>query len=65
MKFYHFFLTEIDSEEMEVASDTLQLVDLRNNPLTPSCHTLIKNVKNQLGYNVLLSEREIEDWEKI
>lgn len=58
------FYAEVDSEEM-IASDSLELVDLRNNPLTPSCHTWIKNLKPQLSYNVLLSERELEDWEDL
>lgn len=48
-----------------IASDSLELVDLRNNPLTPSCRTWIKNLKPQLSYNVLLSEREVEDWEDL
>uniref|UniRef100_A0A336LJ76 CSON005652 protein n=1 Tax=Culicoides sonorensis TaxID=179676 RepID=A0A336LJ76_CULSO len=57
-------IIEIDSEEM-ITSESLELVDLRNNPLTPLCHTWIKNLKPQLSYNVLLSDREKEDWEDL
>ncbi|XP_063695483.1 leucine-rich repeat-containing protein 20 isoform X2 [Culicoides brevitarsis] len=57
-------IIEVDSDEM-IVSDSLEVVDLRNNPLTPSFHTWIKNLKPQLSYNVLLSERELEDWEDL
>lgn len=57
-------IIEVDSDEV-IASDSLEVVDLRDNPLTPMCHNYLKNIKSQLPYELLISEREKEDWEDI
>jgi len=51
---------EVDTDEI-IASDSLELVDLRNNPLTPRAHEWLKSVK--LSFHIELSERKKESWE--
>lgn len=46
-----------------ISSDTLELVDLRNNPLTPSCHEVLKNAR--VPFKIEISERKKEDWEDL
>lgn len=50
---------EIDTEEM-VASDKLELVDLRHNPFTRVTHK--KLLKAEVPYKIELSEVVEEDW---
>lgn len=46
-----------------IASDSLELVDLRHNPLTPKCHALLKNAR--VTFHIELTERKKEDWEDL
>jgi hypothetical protein len=46
-----------------VVSDSLELVDLRKNPLTPMCREMLKNVN--VTFHIELSERVREDWEDL
>uniref|UniRef100_A0A2M4CRT7 Putative leucine-rich repeat lrr protein associated with apoptosis in muscle tissue n=1 Tax=Anopheles darlingi TaxID=43151 RepID=A0A2M4CRT7_ANODA len=55
-------IIDIDRDEI-IASDSLEVVDLRHNPLTPMCHDLLKHAR--LSFRIELSEREKEDWEDL
>lgn len=55
-------IIDIDRDEI-ITSDSLELVDLRHNPLTPMCHELLKNAN--VSFRIELSEREKEDWEDL
>ena len=55
-------IIDIDRDEI-IASDSLELVDLRHNPLTPMCHDLLKHAV--LSFRIELSERVKEDWEDL
>lgn len=55
-------IIDIDTDEM-IVSNSLQLVDLRNNPLNPQCHVFLKQLK--VSFHIELSERELEDWERL
>lgn len=46
-----------------IASESLELVDLRHNPLTPRCHEMLKNAR--VGFHIELTERKKEDWEDL
>lgn len=56
-------IIEVDGDEGMIRSDSLELVDLRNNPLTPQCHDRLKSV--QFKFRLELSDREKEDWEDL
>lgn len=55
-------IIDIDRDEI-ITSDSLELVDLRHNPLTPMCHELLTNAN--VSFRIELSEREKEDWEDL
>lgn len=46
-----------------IASESLELVDLRHNPLTPQAHDLLKAAR--VNFHIELSERKKEDWEDL
>lgn len=55
--------TDIESDQV-IASESLELVDLRSNPLTPQCYKMLKNA--QVKFHIELSTRRIkEDWEDL
>lgn len=62
---FHFLTPHSDIEsDRDIASKTLEFVDLRSNPLTPQCYKLLKNA--QVSFHIELSERRIkEDWEDL
>ncbi|XP_055539908.1 leucine-rich repeat-containing protein 20 isoform X2 [Wyeomyia smithii] len=55
-------IIDIDRDEI-IASDSLELVDLRHNPLTPICHELLSNAN--VSFRIELSERVKEEWEDL
>jgi Leucine-rich repeat (LRR) protein len=55
-------IIDIDTDEV-ITSDSLEFVDLRNNPLTPMCHNLLKNAN--LTFKIEVTEREKEEWEDL
>ncbi|EDS31539.1 conserved hypothetical protein [Culex quinquefasciatus] len=55
-------IIDIDRDEI-ITSDSLELVDLRHNPLTPMCHELLRNAN--VSFRIELSEREKEEWEDL
>lgn len=55
-------IIDIDRDEI-ITSDSLEVVDLRHNPLTPQCHELLKNAN--VSFRIELSEREKEEWEDL
>lgn len=55
-------IIDIDRDEI-ITSDSLELVDLKHNPLTPMCHELLKNAN--VTFRIELSEREKEEWEDL
>ncbi|XP_065083848.1 leucine-rich repeat-containing protein 20 isoform X2 [Ochlerotatus camptorhynchus] len=55
-------IIDIDRDEI-ITSDSLELVDLRHNPLTAMCHELLNNAN--VTFRIQLSEREKEDWEDL
>lgn len=56
-------IIEVDADEGMINSDSLELVDLRHNPLTPQCHGRLKNAT--VKFHIELSDREKEDWEDL
>lgn len=46
-----------------ISSDSLEVVDLRKNPLTPQCLERLKSAK--VTFHIELSERVIEEWEDL
>lgn len=46
-----------------ITSDSLELVDLRKNPLTPQCLDRLKNAI--VSFHIQLPERVKEDWEDL
>lgn len=46
-----------------VTSKTMELVDLRNNPLSKSCHDILSNAN--VTFRIDISKREKEDWEDL
>lgn len=55
--------TDIESDHSMIASESLELVDLRHNPLTPQTHELLKAAR--VNFHIELSERKKEDWEDL
>uniref|UniRef100_A0A182LTE2 Leucine-rich repeat-containing protein 20 n=1 Tax=Anopheles culicifacies TaxID=139723 RepID=A0A182LTE2_9DIPT len=55
-------IIDIDRDEI-ITSESLELVDLRHNPLTPICHDLLKHAV--VSFRIELSDREKEDWEDL
>lgn len=55
-------LSDIEADQI-ITSDSLELVDLRKNPLTPQCFDRLKNVR--VSFHIELSERILEDWEDL
>lgn len=53
---------DIEFDQM-ITSDSLEVVDLRKNPLTPQCLDRLKNAR--VTFHIELSERIIEDWEDL
>lgn len=53
---------DIECDQM-ITSDSLEVVDLRKNPLTPQCLDRLKNAR--VTFHIELSERIIEDWEDL
>lgn len=56
-------IIEVESDEKSIKSESLELVDLRNNPLTPQCYERLRAAK--LHFHIDLSERVQEDWEDL
>lgn len=56
-------IIEVEADEGMIRSDSLELVDLRNNPLTPQCHEWLK--KATVKFHLELSDRAKEDWEDL
>lgn len=54
--------TDIESDEI-ITSESLELVDLRKNPLTPQCLDRLRNAR--VTFHIMLPERKIEDWEDL
>lgn len=52
-------IIEIDTDQM-IVSDSIESVDLRNNPLTRVCHRKLKNAK--VNFHIEISEFKDEDW---
>lgn len=50
-------------EDDQIASDSLEYVDMRRNPLTPQCYERLKTVR--VSFHIELSERMKEEWEDL
>lgn len=46
-----------------ITSDSLEVVDLRKNPLTPQCLEQLKHAK--VSFHIELPERILEEWEDL
>lgn len=46
-----------------IASDSLELVDLRHNPLTRETHEMLRAAR--VNFHIKLSERKLEEWEDL
>lgn len=60
---YFIFVSDIEADHKLIASDSLELVDLRNNPLTPQCYESLKSAP--VNFHIELTERQKEDWEDL
>ncbi|XP_037030125.1 leucine-rich repeat-containing protein 20 isoform X2 [Bradysia coprophila] len=56
-------IIDIEGDQKQISSDSLELVDLRNNPLTPQCYESLKNAP--VNFHIELTERQKEDWEDL
>ena len=57
-----FVYTDVENDEI-IASDSLELVDLRKNPLTPLCLDRLRNAR--VSFHIELPERKLEEWEDL
>lgn len=55
-------IIDIDRDEI-ITSDSLEVVDLRHNPLMPICYELLRNAN--VSFRIELSERAKEEWEDL
>lgn len=56
-------IIDIEADHKQISSDSLELVDLRNNPLTPQCYEALKNAP--VTFHIEVTERQKEDWEDL
>lgn len=56
-------IIEIDFDLLDPEATSLDMVDLRFNPLTSSCFDILKKAK--VNFKIELSEREKEEWEDL
>lgn len=56
-------IIDVEADERMIRSTSLEMVDLRHNPLTPQCHERLQGA--QLKFEVVISEREQEEWEDL
>lgn len=56
-------IIEIDFDLLDAENNSLELVDLRWNPLTGICYDILKAAK--IGFKIELSERQKEEWEDL
>ncbi|KAG4079255.1 hypothetical protein HA402_006978 [Bradysia odoriphaga] len=56
-------IIDIEADQKQISSDSLELVDLRNNPLTPQCYESLKSAP--VNFHIELTERQKEDWEDL
>lgn len=54
---------DIETDHTMIASDSLELVDLRQNPLTPQCLERLKCAN--VSFHIELTQRKKEDWEDL
>lgn len=57
-----FVYTDVENDEI-ITSDSLELVDLRKNPLTPQCLDRLRNAR--VSFHIELPERIKEEWEDL
>lgn len=57
-----FSLADVETDEI-ITTDSLELVDLRKNPLTPQCLDRLRNAR--VSFHIELPERIKEDWEDL
>lgn len=56
-------IIEIEFDLLDVSNSSLELVDLRSNPLTGICYDILKEAK--VNFKIELSDRQKEDWEDL
>lgn len=56
-------IIEIDFDLLDIKNNSLEIVDLRFNPLTGICIDIIKEAK--VNFKVEFSERQKEEWEDL
>lgn len=54
---------DVESDQGMIASESLELVDLRHNPLTRETYDLLRNAR--VAFHIELSERKKEEWEDL
>jgi len=55
------FIAEVNDDEIE-NHETLEMVNLENNPLTTSCHERLRRISN---IRIIVSEKKLEEWEDL
>ena len=55
------FIAEVNDEDLE-SNETLEVVNLENNPLSPGCHDRLHRVSR---VRVIVSDKKLEEWEDL
>eukprot|EP00088_Acartia_fossae_P061640 TRINITY_DN74119_c0_g1_i1.p1 TRINITY_DN74119_c0_g1~~TRINITY_DN74119_c0_g1_i1.p1 ORF type:complete len:215 (-),score=56.10 TRINITY_DN74119_c0_g1_i1:173-796(-) len=55
------FIAEVNEDDIET-HDSLEVVNLENNPITPSCRDRLQTISR---VRIILSERKLEEWEDL
>lgn len=61
-KFGFVCFSDIETDEI-ITTESMELVDLRKNPLTPQCLDRLRNAR--VTFHIMLPERVLEDWEDL
>merc|ERR1712079_642180 len=55
------FIAEVNDEDLE-SNETLEVVNLENNPLSPACHDRLHRVSR---VRIIVSDKKLEEWEDL
>ena len=55
------FIAEVNDEDIE-SNETLEVVNLENNPLSPACHDRLHRVSR---VRIIVSDKRLEEWEDL
>merc|ERR1712079_685704 len=55
------FIAEVNDEDLE-SNETLEVVNLENNPLSSACHDRLHRV---CRFSIIVSDKKLEEWEDL